>query len=438
MVHRGHAALEGGGTGGGSTCLELQERRVKDRDSEIVARSRIPVAALLGASIVSLVGSALTLIALPWFVLQTTGSATKTGLTGFAVALPSFLIGIFGGTIIDRLGYRYSSVIADLVSGGAIALIPLLYHSLGLQFWQLLLLVFIGSLLELPGLSARRSMLPDLARLAALPLERLNAAFEGTQYLAVLIGPVVAGLLIAWLGASNVLWLDAASFAISALAVGIAVPTTAAGVAGAATGRYLDELRAGLRFLWDDRLLLILAISLALGNFLTSPTLAVTLPVYAARVFGRPAILGLLISALGAGSLIGTAGYGVLGRRLGRRATWLAGFLGFPLLFLVLALRPPLTITLLALLGAGVIIGPIQPLLVTVRHERIPPELRGRLFSTFSAISQVVVPLGMVGVGAVVGGLGLRFALVALCVGAEAIAGAMFFIPSLHQMDSAS
>ena len=79
---------------------------------------RLPIFALLVANTISLIGSTLTMIALPWFVLQTTGSAAMTGLAGFFVMLPGFVAGIFGGRLVDRLGYKRVSMIADLVSGG--------------------------------------------------------------------------------------------------------------------------------------------------------------------------------------------------------------------------------------------------------------------------------------------------------------------------------
>src|SRR5262245_56487269 len=186
---------------------------------------RLPIFALLAANTISLAGSALTMIALPWFVLQTTGSAAMTGLAGFFVALPGFVAGIFGGTLVDRLGYKRVSIVADLVSGIAIALIPLLFITVGLAFWQLLALIFLGSLLEIPGVTARRALLPELAAMASVRLERVNGAFEAIQHLALLLGPPLAGILIVWLGASNVLWIDAATFAASAAIVTLAIPT---------------------------------------------------------------------------------------------------------------------------------------------------------------------------------------------------------------------
>ena len=185
---------------------------------------RLPLTGLLAANAVSLVGSGLTAVALPWFVLQTTGSAGRTGLVAGVAVLPAFIAGIFGGALVDRVGFKRVSVAADLVSGLGIGLVPLLYLTVGLAFWQLLSLVFLGALLEVPGLTARRSLLPDLAAAAGWRLERANASFESSQQLSLLVGPPLAGLLIAWLGTANVLWLDAVSFALSALLVGVMVP----------------------------------------------------------------------------------------------------------------------------------------------------------------------------------------------------------------------
>ncbi len=246
----------------------------------------LPALTLLVATAVSLIGSELTVVALPWFVLQTTGSAAQTGLSGAFLSLPQFASGILGGAVIDRLGYRRVSVAADLISGAGIAAIPLLYATVGLPLWQLLALVFIGGLLAIPGLTSRRSMLPELADQAGWRLEQMNAAFEGISYAAVLVGPVVAGVLVSVLGAANVLWLDAASFVFSAALIRVAVPALRAPVAVPGSS-IVGQLTQGLRFLRGDLLLLTLAIQLAVTNFLNGPLFAVILPVYARQVRQR-------------------------------------------------------------------------------------------------------------------------------------------------------
>ena len=396
--------------------------------------SRLPLAGLLAANAISLVGNALTAVALPWFVLQTTGSAARTGLVAAFAILPAFAAGTFGGTLVDRVGFKRVSVIADLVSGGAIAVIPLLYGTIGLAFWQLLALVFLGALLDIPGLTARRSLLPDLAARAGWRLERANAGFESSQHLALLLGPPLAGLLIASLGAAGVLWLDAVTFAASAALVAGAVPAAPVRPP-VASERYLTQLAAGLRFLRGDRLLLVLAFTLMTTNALT-PVFSLLLPVYVDETFGRATVLGLAVAAAGAGSLAGALAYGAAGHRLPRRALWLLAFLVAPLDLWVLATSPSVPVLVAALALAGLISGPLNPLLVTVRHERIPAELRGRVFAAFSAIALVAEPVGLFLAGILVDGIGFRPTVLVLAAAAQVVGLALLFVPALHEMDA--
>lgn len=395
---------------------------------------RLPLYALLAGNLVSLIGNYLTLVALPWFVLQTTGSPAKTGLTGFFVALPTFLAGIFGGTIVDRLGPKRVSVIADVVSGAGIALIPALYHTVGLAFWQLLVFVFLGALLDVPGLTARRAILPELAALAGIRLERVNAAFEGAQYVAQLLAPPLAALLIVRLGASNVLWLDAATFAVSAVLVAVAVPPTLLATRPA-PGRYLDELVAGLRFLARDRLLLTLAVGLAITNFLGSPTFAVLLPVYVRETFGQAAPLALLIAAFGGGSLLGVTIYGMVGHRLSRRALWIAAYTVEAALLWVLLVTTALPLIVTVTVICAVLGGPLNPLGVTIRHERIPAHLRGRVFGAFSALALALAPLGMLAVGNMIEVAGLSTTIFVMGAAYLLVGVGMLLTPVLREMD---
>lgn len=122
-----------------------------------------PVVALLTGNAISYTGDIFYFIAIPWFVLQTTGSATKTGITAFFTTLPVVVAAFFGGTLVDRLGYKRTSILGDLASGSVVVLIPLLYGTVGLAFWQLQVIVFCGGLFNTPGATARTSLLPELA-----------------------------------------------------------------------------------------------------------------------------------------------------------------------------------------------------------------------------------------------------------------------------------
>src|ERR671919_987492 len=123
---------------------------------------RVPLFSLFAADAVSLTGNAVSQLAIPWFVLITTGSPTLTGLAVFFNFLPVVLAGFFGGVLVDRLGFRTTSVIADLGSAAAVAAIPLLHATVGIELWQLLALVFLGALLDAPGATGRQALFPDL------------------------------------------------------------------------------------------------------------------------------------------------------------------------------------------------------------------------------------------------------------------------------------
>jgi MFS family permease len=178
-----------------------------------------------------------------------------------------------------------------------------------------------------------------------------------------------------------------------------------------------------------------LAISIAITNFFGSPLFAVIMPVYVSQSSGRATDLGLMVTAFGAGSLLGAIIYGAIGHRLPRRATWVCAFTASTLPFWVLATLPPLPLTLVVLAISGIACAPINPLAVTIRHERIPAELRGRVFSTFSAICQIASPLGVLAAGSLVEGFGVRFTVLAIAVCTQLVCFGMLFVPAFREMD---
>jgi MFS family permease len=394
---------------------------------------RVPLYAFFTANAISFIGNNLTMIAVPWFVLETTGSAVKTGLVGFFTALPAILAAFFGGALVDRTGTQRMSILSDLASGVTVALIPLLYLTIGLQFWQLLILVFLSALLDAPGNTARSALLPDLAQEAQMRLERANAADQTIQRGASLVGPALAGLLIAWVGTRNVLWLDAASFAISAGLFALAVPSSKSHAAGET--RYVDQLKDGLRFVRGDRLILTIVLTIAITNFLDAPLFAVVLPVYARQLYGDASRLGFMISVVGAGAVLGTILYGAVGHRLPRRLTYILSFILVSLPLLVLAFTPPYPIVLGVLFFAGIAAGPINPVLMTVGQERVPAELRGRVFGMITAVAYIAIPLGMLLAGLAVERFSVSVTLFIIAACYLLVTTAQAFNSALREMD---
>jgi MFS family permease len=393
---------------------------------------RAPVYALMVGGAVSLVGNELTALAIPWFILQTTGSAARTGLVAFCTLLPMILAMIFGGAVADRFGHRRMSVLSDLLSAATVAAVPVLYHSVGLPFGVLLVLVFVGALLDAPGGTARTALIPDAAALAGMPLERVNSAFQAIQSLAGLVGPLLAGVLIALMGISNVLWLDAATFLVSAAAVAAFVPSPRR--SDAPRGRYLDEVREGWRFLTSDPLLRSIAGIATLINFLAAPLFAVLLPVLANEEYGSAADLGVAMASFGAGTLIGAVVYGVVGPTLPRRPVLVGAFAVAAIPLGVLAGAPPLWMTAAALALSGFGIGPINPLVLTVMQERVPAELRARVFGAVGATALVAAPAGVLLAGALAEVLGVQVVIGGIAAGMLLLTIPMLLSPALHEL----
>ncbi|MDN3351504.1 MFS transporter [Actinomadura sp. DC4] len=355
---------------------------------------------LLCANAVSLTGNVLSMLAVPWFVLQTTGSPARTGLAAFASTLPVVISATFAGTLIDRLGLRRASVLSDLFSGVIVLAIPLLYLTYGLSYGLLLVLLFARWLLATPGETARETLIPELAARARFTMERATAAYDGAYRGAKMVGAPLAGVLIVWLGPTNLLLIDGMTFLLSAVMIRFGVPGSSPKTVEH-TG-YVDSLREGMAFLWHDRLLRSAVAMVLVTNLLDTGLGQVLLPLYARDVTGDPRAFGLLVGAVGAGAVVGTVAYGTLGARLPRRMTFALCFLvaGLPRT-LILATDVTLDVALAVTVVSGFAAGAINPLLGVVEFERIPVRLRARVLGTITAGAYAGMPFG----GLLAGGL---------------------------------
>ncbi|MBA3416711.1 MAG: MFS transporter [Chloroflexia bacterium] len=414
-------------------------------------RNRRPLFALLGADGISQTGNTLAMVAIPWYVLETTGSAALTGVTAAAETVAIVISGVLGGVIVDRLGQKRTSIIGDLASAATIALIPLLDQTVGLAYWQLLVLVFLGAVLDTPGRTARRGLYATVARLGAVGLERTNTSALTVNRAAGLAGPLLAGVLIAALGPTPVLWIDAATFLVSAGLVAAGIPGrivprpvgTVGTVDGAAMagirpaiGRYLEDVREGFRFIGGDRVIGTLLVVFSLGSLLAEPMWSVVFPVYADQVFGSALDLGIIFGALAAGSLLGNAVSFVWGPRLPRRATLIAGFTVRVLTLWVIVAMPPLWVIVVAVVVNALFLEPTNPIWMTVFHERIPEALYGRVLGALLSLIYAARTLGVVVYGLLLEWAGLRPTLVVLAVVNVVVPLVLWLTPALRGLDA--
>jgi MFS family permease len=357
---------------------------------------RRPLHGWLAADAISLTGTRVSMIAVPLFVLHTTGSAGRTGVVALAETLPLVVLKLLGGPLIDRLGARRIAVTCDLASLVVVAAGPLLYAAHLLTFPLFVALVALAGALRGPGDGAKYALIPALVRAADVPMERVTGLAGTVERGASLSGSVLAGLLVAGIGAADALLVDAASFGVSAV---LMLWATAALPRVEDPDRdplpYRAQLREGWTFLRGDRLLLGIAVMVALTNMIDMAFTSVLMPVWAVRSGNGAAVLGLVFAVWGGSSALGAlvaAGYG---SRLPRFRLYLVSFLltGAPR-FAVLALAAPLLGVVAVFVVGGFFSGFLNPLLDAVQFERIPGALVGRVSSMMTALCFALMPLG--------------------------------------------
>lgn len=359
--------------------------------------SMLPFIALESATLLSGMGNGVASIALPWLVLELTGDPAAAGLLAAASALPTLVASLGSGVIIDRLGRKRTSVGSDIFSALSALMIPL-WGFVGILTYPVVVFAAIfGSVFDPVGVTAREAMLPDVAKRAQLRLERVNGIHEATWGLAWLLGPGIAGVLIALIGAANTFWAMFFGFVASALAVGILGPPTPPPVIHKKQHWVADAID-GLRFVVRDPAIRSTTVLSTISFVLTYSAIAVVLPVVYERV-DQPQALGMLLVAFSGGGVVGALLYSAIGSKVPRRTVFVTGLWSTALVMIALAIGPAFWIEMVAMAVCGFLSGPVNPVLNIVLQERAPEEMRGRALSMVFALGYAVAPIGYVAAG---------------------------------------
>jgi MFS family permease len=383
--------------------------------------------------------NAITEVALPWLVLERTGNAAAAGLVAGLTALPLLISSFLAGTVVDRFGRRRCSIVSDVLSAGSVAAIPLLAAADSLTFVLICIFAVSGAFFDPAGSTAREAMLPEAADAGGLRRERANGIHEAIWGLAFTIGPGVAGLLIATVGAVETLWATAAAFLLSVLIMAV-TPIPGGGrpdpddADDAPTG-FWAQTREGVSFVRHDRVLLSMALFavLLVGTYL--PIEGVLLPVHFQRI-DEPMKLGLLLTVMSLGWLLGALAYGAVGHRFPRRTTFVASAISCTLALVPLAFFPAYPVMLVCCFFSGFLYGPVGPLLSLAIQRRTPGRMRGRVIGVLGAADYVAGPVGLFLAGPLIEAIGLQPAFMAIVV-AVALAGLSTLLMSpLRELDT--
>lgn len=354
------------------------------------------VRALVAAESISVAGSQMTYIVLPWFVLTTTGSPARTSFVVAAEMAPVALFGLASGAVTARIGARATMLVCDAARAVLLALIPTLYLADALSFPLLVGLVFLVGVFMVPHATAQRVIVPELVGEDEARVGETQSLLQAALAVAGIVGPALGGVLIGVLGKTNVLYIDAATYALSFLLVGVWIrPRHAAQEEG-------DEPRgviAGVRFLFADSLLRVWMLSIT-GMNVVWTGMSVIFPVLVLTRYGdRPEILGWIFAGFGVGAVVGSVGaFRLIG---GMDRLLVAATAALVQAIVLWALFPDLAwpIVAVAAFVAGLFAPFLNAVVITTRTMRTPPRLRASVHTAAVTVALVLAPLGALAAG---------------------------------------
>jgi hypothetical protein len=393
---------------------------------------------------VSLLGDQFYMIALPWLVLQLTGDALSVGAVLALESIPRALFMLVGGALTDRFTPRAVMLASNLTRMLLVAVLAAVVLAGQIELSMLYAFALLFGLGDAFFFPAHNAMIPRLAR--GDQLQSANALMQGTMQLSLFAGPVLAGSLIALFsgraaaagsagdlsGIGLAFAIDALSFLVSALTLWrIRMDADGEpGEASAPTENLLASIRNGLEIAWNDAPLRSFFLLIAVANLLVNGPVIVGIPILAdLRFAGGATAFGIIMSAYGGGSLLGTVLAAMLPRPAARSmgivlgAVWSGLGLGVALLGLM-------NTTLLAALVAGLMgaaNGYVVILFVTWLQSRTPQAMLGRMMSLLMFASAGLLPVSNVITGALI-----RLDVTAVFVGGGSLMALLVFLSMLN------
>lgn len=357
---------------------------------------------LFWGQLTSQIGDSLSKVALLWFVYQMTGSALKMAVIGLLQTVPPLVLGPIVGVYLDRLPTKSTMIVVDLLRAVLVTMIPMLYAFDLLTLERLYVLVFCVAVVSMIFGPALASSIPQIVTRAQFT--QANAFLQGTANIGVLLGPALSGIGIVLIGAQNVLYVDAATFFVSALCL---IPirmrsreTLQADVA--ASRSFKDDLLTGFRFVFvQHRTITALMLTATLYSLGVS-AFVFMLPVFAERTLDvGPLELGWLWSSLGVGMLAGSAWLASQKQRTGLNGfRMISGCMtvgGVAVCGLTVLQTPVMATALIVVIGGSTAL--FMPIVWGVLQELTPAPLLGRVFTTFSTGGMASAMAGMAGFG---------------------------------------
>ncbi len=339
-----------------------------------------------------------------------TGDALAAGSLAIICAVPQFICGLVGGAALDKLNRRRVCMASDLVSALSVALLPIVDEIWGLSFGWFVVLGLLGAVGDVPGMTARDALLPEVCERDGANLQQFVGANQSLKAMVNIIGPAAAALLMGFMGDVDALWVTGACSCAAALVtaslpreVGVvavsAVESTEVAashesaikrMARASRSVLVDGLHAlfGTDALLRASTLLSFGISMVMGSWQ-----GIVLPAHFTAM-GAPELVGYVVSSMGAGLLCGSLLYTAFSPRMPRRTWFVISLSGMALGMVVMGTLPSVPVLMLAAGIVGLFAGPASALLGFFAYDRVPESRRGAAMGALNALFLVVAPAG--------------------------------------------
>ena len=355
------------------------------------------------AALFASAGNSAVHIAIPWLVLETTGSSANAGIvlgiSGFSVIFTAPLI----GGMIAVLGARPVSIWADIISAGSVVLFPIVGTLFGLNLASLLIIAIIGAMFDPAGATARKSLIQAVAERDGHSLIKFNGTYEAAATIGTVLGPTGAAVAISIVGINTTFYLIAIVFVLaSCLAFLIPVITTyTKSEESFSFGNVAKETRIGMSALWRDKPLMSLVGLYTLLTAIYMPVESIVLSRYF-RDLDQPQTFGFVLSAMSVGVVIGALQFHRAVRIFSPGNMVIISMTLIGAVVCAMAFLPNAIIFIGLGLALGLAFGPVSPMSNYLVQQRMPQQLHGPVFGTQFSLMYLATPAGTLALGLIV------------------------------------
>ena len=399
--------------------------------------SRRPLYLLEGANALSGLSNAIAIITIPWLIFERTGSATQAGIVVAASAIPGIIISPFVGALIDHYGRKRVSIGSDLLSALSVMLFPIWDSLFGLTFASIATFAVLGAAFDPAGYTARKSLIPDVAKASNTSMDKLNSWHEAVFSGGWALGPALGAVAISLVGAANSMWIVFIAFILAIILISM----LHVGDLGLEHREKINDQEKfwtstlrGLQVLKSDKAMYYFTISIVFLSMVYLPTESIVLPKYFSDI-DDPRGLGYVLSSMALGGIASMLAYPRLVNRFKKRSSVIGALAATSIAMIPMTFFPPIGLFVLSGFILGLGWGPMNPLMNSLVQQRVAPHIQGRVFGVQTALFYASGPIGMFVTGVSVDAFGVRPVYIAAVSILIVFQLFIMLLPDLHDLD---